>query len=284
MCELTTYLSDNDFIKDILSALIGTGTAFMIFYLTIYSDKVKEKKNLKKETNNRIRNFKNLIRSSINHAETTISNLEIMINNYNKDSYTFQLLKFSPNKSFERLDELLKNDSYFQSYSKKYGKENVDTYNRISLIIDYFNMQMTQLWEIIEKAQNFDYQRKIKFKELSNSILNSIAKLTVIEDSEIAPADLKILNDLLVEFHENITVDSDLTFLYKFNRKALELVLKRYIPNSKVRDILELIRESSLLFEEIPKQNDAHKEDLKDIRATMTSSLESYKTETQNLD
>lgn len=283
MCSTLNFFTDKSFLQDIISALIGTGTALFVFYLTIVHERKKTKKSLKRETNNRIRNFKNLIQSSINNAENTISNLTEMIESYDRDLYTFQLLKFSPNKSFERLDELLKNDSYFQSYSKKYGKENVDTYNRISLIIDYFNMQTTLLWEMVEKSQNFDYQRKKKFKELSNSILNSIAKLTVIEDSGIAQEDITILGNLLLDFHNNMTAESDLSYLYIFNRNVLEKVLKRYIPNSKVRDIIEIIRESSLLFDEIPKQNKNHKEDLESIKKVMSDSLEEYKRETQNL-
>ena len=283
MCEILTFFTDKSFLQDIFSALIGTGTALIIFYLTINSDKTKEKKILKKETNNRIRNFINLIHSSINHAETTITNLEEMIVNYNNDLLEFQLLRFSPNKSFERLDEHLKNESYFQSYSKKYGKENVDTFNRISLIIDYFNMQLSQLWEIIQKSQEFDYQRKLKFKDLSNNILNSVAKLTITENSGITTIDIDTLGNLLVDFHNGMTENSNLNYLYTFNRNALELVLKRYINNPKVTDLIELIRDSSILFDEIHKQNSKHKDDLESIKSEMSNSLSRYKEETNNL-
>jgi hypothetical protein len=283
MCETTTFLTDKTFLQDVLSALIGTGTALLIFYLTIKSDKNKEKKSLKKETNNRIRNFINLIHSSINHAETTITNLEEIIANYDKNILDFQLLRFSPNKSFERLDEHLKNELYFQSYSKKYGKENVDTFNRISLIIDYFNMQFNQLWDIIQKAQEYDYQRKLKFKNLSNNILNGIAKLTITDNTGINSNDIDKLGSLLVDFHNGMTENADLNYLYAFNRNSLELVLKRYISNPKVTDLIELIRDSSLLFDEIHKQNYKHKEDLESVKLEMNNSLMRYKEETKNL-
>src|SRR5690554_4546186 len=117
MCQILDFFTEKSFLQNVFSALIGTGTALFVFYLTIVHERKKAKKILKNETNNRIRNFKNLIDSSINNVETTISNLAEMIKSYNIDLYTFQLLKFSPNKSFERLDELLKNDAYFQSYS-----------------------------------------------------------------------------------------------------------------------------------------------------------------------
>lgn len=284
MCQILEFFTDKSFLQNIFSALIGTGTALFVFYLTNIQDRKNKKNNVKKEIDNRIRNFKNLINSSINHAETTITNLEEIVNTYNNNLLDFQLLRFSPNKSFERLDELLKNESYFQSYSKKYGKKNVDTYNRISLIIDFFNMQLNQLWDIIQKAQNFDYQRKTKFKESSNQILNGVAKLTVTEDSGITQLDNDALGTLLVNFHEGLPANNNLNYLYKFNRNVLENVLKKYIGNFKVMEIIELIRDSSVLFDEIHKQNEAHKETLEGIKNEMNNSLKRYKVETENLE
>lgn len=283
MCQILNFFTDKSFLQDIFSALIGSGTALFVFYLTIIHERKKQKKSLNKETENRIRNFINLIHSSINHADTTISNLGEMVAIYKENLLDFQLLRFSPNKSFERLDELLKNDSYFQSYSKKYGKQNVDTYNRISLIIDFFNMQLTQLWDIIEKAQGFDHERKTKFKDTSNQILNEVAKLTVTEDSGITKIDIDALGTLLVDFHEGLPTNNNLKYLYSFNRNVLENVLKRYIGNLKAMELIELIRDSSVLFDEIHKQNEAHKETLEAIKNEMSNSLERYKTETQNL-
>ena len=212
--------------------------------------------------------------------------MEEIIGIYNENLLDFQLLRFSPNKSFERLDELLKNESYFQSYSKKYGKQNVDKYNRISLIIDFFNMQLVQLWEVIKKAQEFDYQRKTKFKDMSNQILNGVARLTITEGTGVVPQDIDGLGTLLVDFHEGLKLpaNNNLNYLYAFNRKVLENFLKRYIGNPNLTELIELIRDSSLLFEEIHKQNEAHKTTLDSIKNEMYSSLVTYKRETENLE
>ncbi len=283
MTELKTFFLDKDFLQDIFSALIGTGTALFIFYITIEADRNKEKRNLKRQTNNRIRNFKNLITSSIIHAETTISNLNEMINNYENDLLKFQLLKFSPNKSFERLDELLKNEDYFQAYSKKYGKENVNTYNSLSLIIDFFHMQINQLWEIIEKSQEFDHNRKVKFNEQSNSIITSIARLPITQNTGISSEDLITLNTYVVDFHEQLPENPTLNYSYEFNLRVLENILIHYIGNPIAMEIIELIRDSSVLFDQIHLQNSAHKDDLIGIKNEMIESLNLYKEKTQNL-
>lgn len=283
MEQIIEFFTDKSFLQNIFSALIGTGTALFVFYLTLSQERKNEKEKLQRETDNRIRNFKNLITSSSNHAETTISNLEEMVNIYNENLLDFQLLRFSPNKSFERLDELLKNETYFQSFTKKYGEQNIDNYNRISLIIDYFNMQLSQLWDIIQKGQNFDYDRKTRFKDLSSQILNGIAKLTINADSGIAQTDNEVLNNLIITFHEGLPANNNLNYLYRFNRTVLENVLRNYIGNISAMEIIEKIKDSSVLFDEIHKQNSAHKETLEGIKNEMSNSLERYKSEVDNL-
>lgn len=284
MEQIIEFFTDKSFLQNIFSALIGTGTALFVFYLTLKQERKSEKEKLQREIDNRIRNFKNLITSSTNHAETTINNLDEMVNNYNENLLDFQLLRFSPNKSFERLDELLKNETYFQSFTKKYGEQNIDNYNRISLIIDYFNMQLNQLWDIIQKGQNFDYERKTRFKDLSTQILNGVAKLTINEDSGITQTDNELLNNLIINFHEGLPANNNLNYLYQFNRNVLENVLRNYIGNLSAMEIIEKIRDSSVLFDEIHKQNGAHKETLEGIKNEMSNSLVRYKSEVEHLE
>lgn len=280
MCQIFTLFTDKEFLQNFLSTLIGSGTALLVFYLTIRNEKRKLKIQQEKETENRMRNFDNLITSSISHAEGIIQNLSEMISNYETNNLDFQLLRFAPNKSFERLDELLKNENYFQSYVQKYGESKVDIFNKVSLEIDYFHMQINELWKMLEKAQSFDYERKVKFKDMSNSILNSLAKLTIRTDTGISSEDLAKLETHLYNFHQLNDETKTLQDLYEFNRLILSDVLIRYYKNLNVTDILENIRESSLLFDEILKQINFHKENLISIKNEMNNALESYKSDT----
>lgn len=280
MCQILDLFTQKEFLQNFLSTLIGSGTALLVFYLTLRNDKKKITEKEKHEVENRLRNFDNLITSSISHAEGTIENLSEMINNYEDNKLDFQLLRFAPNKSFERLDELLKNENYFQSFVQKYGIAKVDEYNKISLEIDYFHMQISELWKMLEKSQKFDYERKVKFKDMSNSILNSLAKLTIRTDTNITTEDIEILSTLLYDFHQKNNDNLTLYDLYDFNRKVLNEVLIKYYRNLNITDILENIRESSILFDEILKQMNYHKDNLTAIRNEMSAALQNYKLDT----
>ena len=284
MCEIETVKEffDQDFLKDIISALIGTGTALLVFYLTILSDKKKEKKKGQEEDNNRVRHFSNLVKSSIEHTETIASNLDKMVSEYEKDNLDFQLLRFSPNKSFDRLEKLLKNENYFLSYVNTFGENKVKTFNRISSEVDYFNMQIEQLWSMVEKSQNFDYERKKRFKNQVNELMNLTAWFTKQPDL-LENNDIETLNSHIKGFYENMEDETDLNYFYEFIRKVLENVLIKYTNNQIVIGHLPKFRDTSVLFQEIKKQNDNHKEDLKLISETLKSTLEKYKNDASEL-
>jgi hypothetical protein len=284
MCEIETTKEflDQDFLKDIISALIGTGTAFLIFYLTILSDRKKEKKKNKEDDNNRVRHFSNLVKSSIGHVETIALNLDDMVSEYEKNNLDFQLLKFSPNKNFNRLEKLLINENYFLSYVNTYGESKIKNFNNISSEVDYFNMQIDQLWSMIEKSQHFDYERKKAFKFQVNNLMNLTAWFTK-QPELLEVNDIEKLNSYIKEFYENLKDESDLNYFYEYIRKVLEEVFIRYTNNQIILENLPKFRETSVLFREIKMQNDNHKNDLKKISETLKSTLKTYKNDALEL-
>lgn len=273
---------DQGFLKDIISALIGTGTALLVFYLTILWDRNKAKNKSQEEDENRVRHFSNLVKSSIKHVENITANLDEMVSLYEKDNLEFQLLRFSPNKSFNRLEKLLKNENYFLSYINKYGEEKIKTFNNLSAEVDYFSMQIEQLWTMIEKSQKFDYGRKTKFKNQVSELMNLTAWLTKQSDL-MEVSDIEKLNSYIMEFYENMKDESDLNYFYKYIRKVLENVLIKYSNNQTILSLLPKFRDTSVLFQEIKKQNNNHKKELKQISETLKSSLEKYNNDASEL-
>lgn len=284
MCDIETTKTffDQGFFKDVISALIGTGSALLIFYLTLRADKKKEKKKNKEDDQNRLRHFSNLIGSSVGHIESVTANLDEMINAYETNQIDFQLLRFSPNKSLIRLEKLIKNENYFLAYANEFGENKIKTFNNISTKVDYFNMQIDQIWEMVKSSQKFDNERKVRFKEQVNELMNLTAWFTK-QPNILSPEDIEMLNIFIKEFYDNLTNEADLEYFYKYIRRILEKVLIRYVNNQTVLEILPKFRETSALFKEIQLQNIHHKEDLQQISKALKESLESYKRDTKEL-
>lgn len=284
MCETEIVKSffDQDFLKNIISALIGTGTALLVFYLTLKSNRKKEDAKSQEENENRIRHFSNLIKSSIEHIETITSNLDKMVTKYEVDLINFQLLIFSPNKSFNRLEKLLKNENYFLSYINSFGEGKIKNFNYISSEVDFFSMQITQLWKMVEKSQNFDFERKKKFKEQVNDLMNLTAWLTK-QEGLLKKNDIDKLNLYIKEFYDKPTDEMNLSYFHQFIRRVLEKVLINYSDNQTILSHLPKFRDTSILFKEIQAQNKCHKEDLKKISESLSSGLEKYKEDSSDL-
>lgn len=138
MYEIDWNFFDNDFFKDLISALIGTGTALLIFYLTLKSDRKKANKEENEQNIRRLDYLSNVPTATKNQAESFITNLEKSIADFETDNLNFHLLTKNPNSSLNRLSEILNNENYFLAYFKKYGKKNLKKYNNISLQVDFF--------------------------------------------------------------------------------------------------------------------------------------------------
>lgn len=281
MCAEPSFF-DKDFFQDLVSALIGMGSALLIFYLTLKSDKTKEEKKNKEANKNRIRHFSNLANSSTSHIETIISNLNEMITKYDTDELTFQLLPFSPNKSLDRIEKLLKNENYFLAYVEEFGDKKVKTFNNISFEIDFFIMQVEQIWEMIKTSQNFDYERKMNFKNQVTELMNLTAWLTK-QPNILSAEDIEKIGRMIKDFYDNFTYGTDMEYFYKFIRKVLEEVLINYTENQTILEILPKFRGISTLFVEIKAQNSNHKDDLKGIVKQLSNTLQKFKEDTKEL-
>src|SRR5690606_18859524 len=123
--EIDWSFFDSDFFKDLISALIGTGTALLIFYMTLKADRRKAEKDEDEQNKRRLGYLSNVATATKNQAESFITNLKKSISDFESDDLNFHLLTKNPNSSLARLSEILNNENYFLAYFKKYGKQNL---------------------------------------------------------------------------------------------------------------------------------------------------------------
>jgi hypothetical protein len=135
---------------------------------------------------------------------------------------------------------------------------------------------------MIKASQKFDYERKIKFKNQVNELMNSTAWLTKQSDI-LSVEDIDEIGKMITDFYDDFTNGNDLEYYYKFIRKVLEDVLINYTDNKTVLEILPQFRTASNLFIEIKAQNTNHKGDLKEIVQILSTTLVKYKEETKDL-
>jgi hypothetical protein len=282
MCEIDWTFFDNDFFKDLISALIGTGTALLIFYMTLRSDKKKSKKDEENQNQRRLDYLSNVVTATKNQAESFIVNLKKSIADFDADNLDFHLLIKNPNSSLDRLNELLNNENYFLAYFKKYGKKNAKKYNNISLQVDFFVEQEKQIWEMTKIAQNFDYNRKKSFTQTTNDLMNRTAGLLKIDLLEQQYKER--INQIFDDYYQNVGDMTDLSFHYeRFIRPTMSNVLIHNVDKPEIIELISEFKNVSNLFNEIKMQNDNHNKSQKVILKSYEKSLGFFKRDASEL-
>jgi hypothetical protein len=282
MCEIDLNFFDNDFFKDLISALIGTGTALLIFYLTLKSDREKVIEEENEQNIRRLDYLKNVTTATKNQAESFVTNLEKSVVDFETDNLNFHLLTKNPNSSLKRLSEIINNENYFLAYFKKYGKKNLVKYNNISLQVDFFVEQEKQIWEMTQIAQTFDYNRKQSFVQTVNDLMNRTAGLLQINILE--PKYLTEINRIFKYFYDNVGEMSDLNFHYvQFIRPIMENVLIKNVDKPIIIELISEFKNVSNLFNEIKNQNINHNKSQKEILERYVESLGYFKRDANEL-
>lgn len=275
MCEINWNFFDGDFFKDLISALIGTGTALFIFYLTLKSDRKKALKEEKEQNKKRLDYLTNLVTATKNQIESSISNLKENILEFEKDNLEFHLLVRNPNSSLERLEEILRNENYFLAYIKNYGKKNLKKFNNISLQTDFFIEQERQIWEMKKSSQQFDYERKQNYADTVNNLMNRTAQLLKMDLLDKKYKDE--INKIFQDFYTNIGDRNDLNFYYdRFVRPIMENVLKHNLSQPYILELISEFKGVANLFTEIKLQNDQHNINQKAILERYEESLNHF--------
>ena len=264
MEKLTTFF-DQDFIKNLVSALIGTGTALIVFYLTIRNDKKKERKLDKEQNKQRLNNFSNLLQSAKKQIESFEKVLQQQIDNFSKDQIEFPQLTYNPDYSIERLKVLIQDENYFFAFTKIH-KNKIAEYNEIGILIDYFIEQEKQVVEMTNRDSETVFKLKKEFSETVYSLFHyKVYSLTFRKDL-LNKNYIDKLNDIYNEFYKNLKSQDEMNYYSSdFFKPVLEQVLNKNVANLEILELTHECKKAIILIERIKRQNKTHKGEMEYI-------------------
>lgn len=185
----------SDLVVAILGALIGTGTALWVFYLS--NAKQLKNENLKKteNQNNKLYYFSSLVHGAMLVLDGQKNNVKKFIYETKLRPFDLPEMGYIPMNDVDRIISKLNLEDYFLSYTSKYGVKlkTVKEYKNIISSFDFLSSNFTALISQLEKAQQFDYQRKIQFKEEYERAYKIIGKILLWNDSTQNPIQNEII-------------------------------------------------------------------------------------------
>lgn len=276
---------DIDFIQDIIGALIGTGTALLIFYLTIKSDKKSEKENLEKLNRQRQIYFKNLLESNFKQFKLFLHLVEKHLEVLKNSKLEFPICEINPDSSSNRFKLLLQNDEYFYSFVDLYGEDLIFNYNEIALEVEYFDAVETQFIQKTDEISNHVRELRKEYAwKIHYLIENKIAGLT--KKPEVLPKkeDIDKINRLYSNLIKNQKTSQELHILY---REFVDTVMKEILfQNTDKTEILDIIFEIKTFKNqeiEIRNQLNSRIKELEYLIENSRKRLENYKKNTKEL-
>jgi len=282
-CQAQTTASSS-FLEKLLPSFVGTATALLVFYLTTIRDKNKEKTKKDEERTDKMSYLKNLLSNVIKLTKQQIENVQEYINKVEENDLDFHLMTLVPLTDYNRAIDTLSKDEYFISFNRFY-KEKFDTtkkYERILSNIDYLNAEFIQITEMLKKSQQFDYERKLQFKETVDKTISLVGNFLLSIRQNLHPP-FHILDQRFLSFMEGLKDHSDIQYYHDEFIIPINDFCVNYLSvpgNPQIPEILliaENSRNSKQFFQIIKDSNKETGTDLTKIKQSLVKSLDDLK-------
>jgi hypothetical protein len=293
-CHTISSLSNHDYYdigKDfILPIILAIGAAFMayiIFVLETRREKQKEEERKKDIQKEKVMYFKSLVRNSITYLKAQIKYIKDCSDKINKDPLNLPLLEIRILYDLDRLVFKINQEEYYLAYLSQFKStnESVEEFRKIYSYLDFFEASIREVKTQYEKGLGFDYQRKIRYKDLFEKNLDYIA-ITILRDSKFStyPGLVRLVNQVVVAYHENKTATDGVEYAQRAFVDVLKkelIALGGNIP--EINETLMNLKNLTITYNDIRLQNEFMANEFKELYENLEKKLADLETNTKKL-
>ncbi|GAB5418850.1 MAG: hypothetical protein Crog4KO_01690 [Crocinitomicaceae bacterium] len=267
-CETSNDIFwDLDFFKNVTSTLIGafigTATTVLIYFMTIRSEKKKERKNREETRRNKLFYTKTLLESFDRKIDDTIESLEGQISSFEEDIIPFHLPVFSINESSTLLNDLLKSEETFELHNKYFGTDKIKHYNNLRNELAFYEIQLAQIEDMNSRAKDYDFQRKKDVSEKVDQIMEDLIKIYDMDG--ISDKDKDEFFSFSVDFGNRLKDKSDVRFYFEEYLIPLMEMLLKHSKIKQIGGLISQVKRAMIIYQHIEGNNLAHLNNLKSI-------------------
>lgn len=183
-----------DLATTIIGTGIGAGVTVWLFYEAIKNENRKErgrKLGLQKE---KMQYFQALVIEIIKSLGMQIPYLDEFSQEVKSNPAELPLLKFVPLNDLDNIVHKIDREEYFHAYLDELKDEgaNVEVFRKLMAYLNFFDASMSDIKAYLEKALNFDHERKIALRETLTQVIDETALL--LKNKEITQGHTQIAN------------------------------------------------------------------------------------------
>jgi len=280
-----------DFILPIGLALLASYMVFWIFVKETNRDKQKEKSVEFQQQKDNLQFFSNIVNSVIKTSEQQNSYILEFVDLYVTDQVTFHLLTFIPLNDMRRVTEDLDLEKYLLAYVNFFAEDrraSINEFNEIIITIDFLHAILKAMLLQLQKAQDFDAERKANLQSQYEAAHSLTAKLLLKfreSDEEIFDEMVRLGDDLQSAYPGN---NYDLDYYYSkffvpFNDFAVSYIQSSKQVDLDVNELAMTTRNGKQYYLQIKSENESLAEDLKGQHASIKKAIEELKSHTARL-
>lgn len=278
--RINTSEKGNSFFRDAgveaVGAILGILGTLLFFLWGLNSDKrrkIKEEKTFKKE---RVTFGGNLIEGILDLGTKQNNDLDTYVTSSKQNPFFINPLPFYPSDDIDRIGKLFENQDFFHSFLNEIGNnsENQKQYKNIVNAIDFLKSQYQQLFEVHGKAMQFDFDRKKRYKEVVEIVLNKTGEFCLLKAST-HPALANTFDTIIKGYAAQLQISNSIATAENYLISPLkQVMLNQGTHIADIREIVPSLTIASQLLSECKQQNDLHYDKIEEIRKTIKGEID----------
>lgn len=277
----------SDLLNTVIGAAIGSGVVVWALYRNFREDKQRDETKRIQFQKEKIKYLQSLVRSILSDLKVQIDWDKEFVEKIREKPIDLPLLRQVPLNELERIVHQLNQEDYYHSYLGEFGNTQViiDEFRNIISKLNYFDKNISTNSDSLKKSFEFDFERKIKLKNLVEKSMDYIAELLINNEIFEEQDDFRnFLNQTLLDFHEKKTEDSDLKFYHENFVEVLKIGLFKFvkqIPQSNY--LITQMKKATFIYSDIQRQNLNVADNFETVHDQMINSFQKFEPLTNRL-
>lgn len=268
-----------DLLNTIIGVALGSIVTLLALLWSLSYDKKKEERKAKEFQLQKIKYLQSLLIKIEKDLKLQIDSYKKFSDSINTSPIDLPLLTEYPLNELKQIVHQLNQEDYYHSYLGVFGdrQEHINEFRNIISLLNFFDSTIFLNKSSIEKSVEYNFQRQMKFRDLSETLLEMAIQLGAKEGPSL-------MESFILETTQNyLSKDIPKPTIEYFNSSYLEVLLKgliNYREDFKQNfEFLNVLRGLRNTYADIKNQSEQIGNDFNSIHKTASENFHQFETD-----